>query len=78
MGRHDPPLLPMKVVGACGPMNAGRLSTLEKARKRILSQSLEKNTAKKKKKKEKNTALPTLLLAPRDPSGASDFQYSGK
>lgn len=67
MGRHDQPLLPMKVLGACGPINAGRLSKLEKARKRILSQSLEKNTA-----------LPTLLLAPRDPSGASDFQYSEK
>ena len=66
-GRHDQPLLPMKMVGACGPINVGRLSKLEKARRRTLSQSLEKNTA-----------LPTLLLAPRDPSGASDFQYSEK
>ena len=66
-GRNDQPLLPMRVVGACGPKNAIGLSKLQKARKRIISESLEKNTA-----------LPTLLLAPRDPPGASDFQYSEK
>ena len=57
-GRNDQPLLPMRVVGACGPKNAVGLSKLQKARKRILSESLEKNTA-----------LPTLLLAPQDPPG---------